>query len=69
MMDAPPYTLQTGWSEAQTLQWQGTLRQPLFSAPGAEYCYVNAGFHLAGYVVEKARASPIRRTFRVSGPT
>ena len=54
--DAPPYTLQTGWSSAQTLTWQGTLRQPMFSMPGAEYCYLNANFHLAGYVVEKACA-------------
>lgn len=56
-MDAPPYTLQTGWSEAQALAWQGTLRQPLFAAPATEYCYCNANFHLAGYVVEKAWAS------------
>lgn len=53
-IDGPPdYTLQAGWPLAQTLRWQGTLLQPMAHAPGEAYCYVNANFNLAGYVVER----------------
>ncbi|BDA48100.1 probable protein flp at N-terminal half [Coccomyxa sp. Obi] len=35
------------------LRFQGVMHLPMLSAPGAQYCYVNANFNLAGYVVER----------------
>ena len=38
---------------AQQLNAQGTLRNPFLFAPGEQYCYTNANFNLAGYIIEK----------------
>ena len=38
---------------AQQINAQGTLRNPFLFAPGEQYCYTNANFNLAAYVVEK----------------
>ena len=38
---------------AQQINAQGTLRNPFLFAPGEQYCYTNANFNLAAYIVEK----------------
>jgi CubicO group peptidase (beta-lactamase class C family) len=37
------------------LKFQKVLEAPLLFAPGKQYCYTNANFNLAGYVIEKVR--------------
>jgi len=38
---------------AQLLNAQGDLRRPLLFGPGEQYCYTNANFNIAAYIVEK----------------
>lgn len=38
---------------ADTLRFQGVMHIPMHYAPGTQYCYVNANFNIAGYVVER----------------
>ena len=38
---------------AQQLSTAGALQTPFLFVPGTEYCYTNANFNLAAYVVEK----------------
>lgn len=53
---------------AQQIDAQGTLRNPFLFAPGEQYCYTNANFNLAAYVVEKvstgAAVNPLPRQAR-----
>lgn len=37
------------------LRFQQTFKQPMLYPPGTQYCYVNAGFNIAGYVIERVR--------------
>ena len=45
------------YNMTQLLNAQQILQHPFLAAPGEQYCYVNANFDIAGYVVEKVRAS------------
>lgn len=45
-------------TDLDTLKLQNTLKLPLIFAPGTGYCYTNANFNLAGYVIEKVRTHP-----------
>ncbi|CAL8462903.1 g2437 [Coccomyxa elongata] len=38
---------------ADMLRFQGVMHLPMLYAPGTQYCYVNANFNIAGYVVER----------------
>ena len=40
---------------ADTLNFQGVMQLPMLYAPGTQYCYVNANFNIAGYVIERVR--------------
>ena len=40
-------------SAAELLRFQNSMHLPMLHAPGAQYCYVNTNFNIAGYVVEK----------------
>ena len=40
---------------AQLLNAKGDLRRPLLFAPGEQYCYTNANFNIAAYIVEKVK--------------
>lgn len=40
-------------SAADLLRFENSMHLPMLHAPGAQYCYVNTNFNIAGYVVEK----------------